>query len=338
MQKLLTIVVPVYKVEPYINKCLDSCVLEDEKLMSQLEVIIVNDGTPDNSAEMSREYVKRYPQTFRQIDKANGGHGSAWNVGLKEATGKYLRFLDSDDWLTNLDKLMAKLAMTDADIVLSDFTKCYISENRDELRIAPNATENPIMIDKAFVDKCRYNYELLNFWHSTYKTKILQPLLPLFAEHVMYDDSALFIAPIIYGSTYESINVPIYNYLLGREGQTMQASVQRKNIDSYWSCIKQLEKLRMESSKYVQQEHIQYMDNVIQDYVHNFMGMFILLPYKESHITMSYLLNKYPYEPSKMPKYVIRFHKMPFFVFFFLERIRTIKNNISYRLFGHKSK
>ena len=54
MQKLLTIVVPVYKVEPYINKCLDSCILEDEKLMSQLEVIIVNDGTPDNSAEMSR--------------------------------------------------------------------------------------------------------------------------------------------------------------------------------------------------------------------------------------------------------------------------------------------
>ena len=70
--KLLTIVVPVYKVEPYINKCLDSCVLADEKLMSQLEVIIVNDGTPDNSAEMSREYVKNYPQTFRQIDKENG--------------------------------------------------------------------------------------------------------------------------------------------------------------------------------------------------------------------------------------------------------------------------
>ena len=78
----------------------------DEELMNKLEVIIVNDGTPDNSAEMSREYVKRYPLTFRQIDKENGGHGSAWNVGLKESTGYYLRFLDSDDLLTNLGVLM----------------------------------------------------------------------------------------------------------------------------------------------------------------------------------------------------------------------------------------
>lgn len=80
MNKLLTIVIPVYKVEQYINKCLDSLILSED-LMEKLEVIIVNDGTPDNSAELSREYTMRYPQTFRQIDKENGGHGSAWNVG-----------------------------------------------------------------------------------------------------------------------------------------------------------------------------------------------------------------------------------------------------------------
>ena len=131
MNKVLTIVVPVYKVEPYINKCLDSCVLDDEKLMNLLEVIIVNDGTPDRSAEMSREYVKHYPNTFRQIDKENGGHGSAWNVGLKEATGKYLRFLDSDDWLTNLDKLMEKLQETDADLVLTHRNTHYIETGED---------------------------------------------------------------------------------------------------------------------------------------------------------------------------------------------------------------
>ena len=91
--KLLSIVVPVYKVEQYINKCLDSLIINPD-LMKKLEVIIVNDGTPDKSAEMSREYVKQYPDTFRQIDKENGGHGSAWNVGLMEAAGKYLRFLD----------------------------------------------------------------------------------------------------------------------------------------------------------------------------------------------------------------------------------------------------
>ena len=123
MNKLLTIVVPVYKVEPYINKCLDSCVLADEKLMSQLEVIIVNDGTPDNSAEMSREYVKRYPQTFRQIDKENGGHGSTINTSLKAANGKYYKLVDSDDWVEKdgMIKLVHALGKTDADLVLNPF-------------------------------------------------------------------------------------------------------------------------------------------------------------------------------------------------------------------------
>ena len=84
MEKLLTIVIPVYKVEAYINKCLDSLII-DPALMEKMDVLIVNDGTPDNSAEMSREYVKRFPGVFRQIDKENGGHGSVWNLGVREA-------------------------------------------------------------------------------------------------------------------------------------------------------------------------------------------------------------------------------------------------------------
>ena len=126
--KLLSIIIPVYKVEAYINKCLDSLLVSPE-WMEKLEVVIANDGTPENSAEMSREYVKRYPGTFRQIDKENGGHGSAWNVGLKEATGKYLRFLDSDDWFTNLDRLMSDLQESDADVVFNPFIKEFAYDN-----------------------------------------------------------------------------------------------------------------------------------------------------------------------------------------------------------------
>ena len=82
--KLLSVVVPVYKVEKYINKCLDSLIISDEQ-MNLLEVIVVNDGTPDNSAIMAKEYERKYPNTFRVIDKENGGHGSAWNRGVQEA-------------------------------------------------------------------------------------------------------------------------------------------------------------------------------------------------------------------------------------------------------------
>lgn len=118
MEKLLTIIIPVYKVEAYIRKCLDSIII-DPDLMSLMDVLIINDGTPDNSAEISREYVKRYPGIFRQIDKENGGHGSVWNLGVKEAFGKYVKFLDSDDWLENLDKMLIKLKDTDVDLIIT---------------------------------------------------------------------------------------------------------------------------------------------------------------------------------------------------------------------------
>ena len=79
----MTVVVPVYKVEKYINKCLDSLIVPDEQ-MKKLEVICVNDGTPDNSAIMAKEYVKRYPDTFQVIDKENGGHGSVKPFGIPQ--------------------------------------------------------------------------------------------------------------------------------------------------------------------------------------------------------------------------------------------------------------
>ena len=129
MKKLLSIIVPIYKVEAYVNKCLNSLLLyvEDENgdrvldtaRMDLMDILIINDGTPDMSAEMSREYVKKYPKYFRQIDKENGGHGSVWNLGVQDARGVYIRFLDSDDWLENLDVLIDKLRTTDADLVLT---------------------------------------------------------------------------------------------------------------------------------------------------------------------------------------------------------------------------
>ena len=234
MQKLLTIVVPVYKVEQYINKCLDSCVIYrpdgslDEEKMNQLEVIIVNDGTPDRSAELSREYTVRYPQTFRQIDKENGGHGSAWNVGLKEATGKYLRFLDSDDWLTNLDMLMEKLAETDADLVFTNRVSFFEdTKNTQTYSMSGNVKETLLLI-KDFSLNCKGE-----FWFCTYKTSILQPLYPLFVEHISYDDDALFVAPFIYAQSFIVYDINVYNYLLGRAGQSSNIRVFAKKPDQH---------------------------------------------------------------------------------------------------------
>lgn len=243
MQKLLTIVVPVYKVEPYINKCLDSCLIYktneqgrevlDEELMNQLEVIIVNDGTPDNSAEMSREYVKRYPQTFRQIDKENGGHGSAWNVGLKEATGKYLRFLDSDDWLTNLDKLITKLLETDVDLAFTDECVHHIDEGWEEPQKCSFVYDRFLSIDNVQISNILTDFSSLNFRKCTYRTVLLQSQYPLFREHISYDDTILFVAPYLYAKTLIAFDFVVYNLLRGRDEQSMNPFVLHTKAEQY---------------------------------------------------------------------------------------------------------
>ena len=229
MQKLLTIVVPVYKVEPYINKCLDSLVIAPE-LMEKMDVLIINDGTPDRSAEMSREYVKRYPMVFRQIDKENGGHGSVWNLGVKEAYGKYTRFLDSDDWLENLDLLIERLESCDADLVITP-TLCHCP-NEELWKQEILDMEFGKVYDADTFDwlhnRSHGNYV---FHHScTYKTEMFRQYLPLFLEKQPYDDVVLGAASIIGANSLVAYDFVLYHYLMDREGQSISMDVQKKNL------------------------------------------------------------------------------------------------------------
>ena len=228
-KKILTVVVPVYKVEAYINKCLDSLVVPQDK-MDRLEVIVVNDGTPDNSAEMAREYEKRFPGVFRIIDKENGGHGSAWNRGLKEAQGKYIRFLDSDDWFDNANfvRLLDRLETIDADIIFSDYNRVYLEDGRSVLYPINETPDNQTAETSDFNWPAQ-NMNVSNFWYSTYRTALLQPLCPLFLEGVSHDDSILFVVPIIRARKVHYAAGPLYNYLLGRPGQSIDVSLIRRH-------------------------------------------------------------------------------------------------------------
>ena len=101
MEKILTIIIPTYNMEKYLDKCLTSLIIEDKKLMKLLEVLVVIDGAKDRSSEIGHTYQDKYPETFRVIDKENGNYGSCINRGLKEAKGKYVKVLDADDSFDN---------------------------------------------------------------------------------------------------------------------------------------------------------------------------------------------------------------------------------------------
>lgn len=320
MKKVLTIVIPVYKVEAYINKCLDSLLI-DPALMKKLEIIIVNDGTPDNSAEISREYVKKYPESFRQIDKVNGGHGSAWNVGLHEAKGKYLRFLDSDDWFTNLDRLMEDLQKSDADIVFNPFIKEYSYEGRTETIDVPGS------IDPAMWGVSLWGYSNVNFWAVTYKTEILKPLQPLFAEKTMFDDFILTWAALVHGRTSLSLDYPVYHYLLGRPGQSMSLTQQRKGAVSYVTCFNQYELVRSRiDSVSIPSEFLCAIDRAISEYAKYIFPNMVYLPLRNACERMRYLWRNYVSAFPVRSKLLKRYSLMPGAVFCYIERLRGYLN------------
>lgn len=105
--KYITFVVPSYNSQDYLHRCVDTLIPDND----EIEIIIVNDGSTDKTAEIADAYAEKYPNTIRVVHKENGGHGSAVNTGLSLACGQYLKVVDSDDWLDDsaLKKLLLQL-------------------------------------------------------------------------------------------------------------------------------------------------------------------------------------------------------------------------------------
>ena len=123
----ISVIVPVYKVEEYLRKCLDSLV---NQTLKDIEIIVVNDGSPDNSNDIILEYANQYPNV-KAFKKDNSGLSDTRNYGIKHAKGEYITFVDSDDWvkLDMYEKLYNKAKEKDYDIVTSDINYVYPDHN-----------------------------------------------------------------------------------------------------------------------------------------------------------------------------------------------------------------
>ena len=121
MEKVLTVTVPAYNVERYLNQTLESFIHED--IMKDIEVLIIDDGSKDRTALIGKQYEQRYPDTFRVISKENGGHGSTINRGIREANGDYFKVVDGDDWVNTSDfvKLVQELKSCTAEYVVTNY-------------------------------------------------------------------------------------------------------------------------------------------------------------------------------------------------------------------------
>lgn len=240
MNKILSIIVPVYKVEDYINKCLDSLLVSDEQLRL-MDVVVVNDGTPDNSAVMAKEYENKYPGVFRVIDQENRGHGGAWNHGTELAIGKYLFYLDSDDWFDTeqFSRLIDYLGHCDTDLVLFDRKKYYAQEDRYEDVVLVNMEPDKVYDANTYDWLGSGNGSNITYAHNTvYRTSMMQKYLPLFCEHVMYDDVSLQVIPIAIAESFVYTKLNVYRYYIGRAGQSFDPKVRAKHGDHVTIVLK----------------------------------------------------------------------------------------------------
>lgn len=239
--KLLSIVIPVYKVEDYIRKCIESLIVPDKKQLELLDIVIVNDGTPDNSAIIAKEYEAKYPSVIRVIDQENRGHGGAWNHGTELAVGKYLFYLDSDDWFDTdqFSKLITKLQNTDTDFVLVNSQTYYAATDTYSSSRIINLEENKIYDLDTF--DWLHTPQIGNaiyITHCIFKTERLKKYLPIYVEKVRYDDIILEGLAIISCRTFVYYDLCIYNYYKGREGQSYDPKVYAKNYRDVSTVLK----------------------------------------------------------------------------------------------------
>ena len=226
MSKTLTISVAAYNIEPYIHKLMDTLI--SSNCMDDLEILIVDDGSKDNTGKIAKEYEKEYPNSVILVSKENGGHGSTINKGIELATGKFFRALDGDDWVNgeNLFELVQVLKRAEVDLVICDYDKCYTDGSVETLKfdhISP-------MKELAFVDAIK-TIEWMCYHTIIYRTEILKKNDIRLDEHCFYVDAEYDLFPIPYIRSILYFNKPVYCYRLGIDGQSVSPESRKKNIN-----------------------------------------------------------------------------------------------------------
>lgn len=233
-EKILTIVIPTYNMEQYLDKNLRSLVIADKELMNSLEVLVVNDGSKDGSSTIAHRYQDMYPDTFRVIDKENGNYGSCVNRGLKEAQGKYIRIMDADDWYdtANLEVFLRKIKDVDADKIATIFSE--VRPSGKTTREQPYAPE--IVMDMKDVSIVNY----IPMHAITYRTQLLRDMHYVQTEGMSYTDQEWILLPMPYVKTLYYIPLDIYQYYIGREGQTMDDAVIAKSYPQLFHALQRV--------------------------------------------------------------------------------------------------
>ena len=269
MKKILTLCVATYNMEKYLDRCLSS--VTSLEINSKLEILVINDGSKDNSLDIARKYESNRPDIVKVIDKPNGNYGSCVNKAIKNASGKYFRMLDADDWFDTkeLKIYIEKLEELDADLIITNYTRHTLNGKYTiTLPKKGNVKYNIIYTPQKFdVEKLSCN-DLFCMHAMTYKLSVIKESGLKHLEGISYTDTEYCYYPARYMHTLCFLDINLYQYDLTRDGQTI-------SIQSLSKSSKHIEKIAL---KMLSNEH----NNPVQSPISTFFIHIILSFYYKS--------------------------------------------------------
>lgn len=172
MTPLVSIIVPMYNVEPFIEECIDSLL---RQTLSDIEIILVNDGTPDRSGEIAEDYAKRDTR-IRVIHQENGGLSSARNAGIKAARGTYIGFVDGDDYVSSA---MFQRLIEEAEQNRLDIAGCGFYKQSADRRVyvPPQLDINRVLTKPEMAERLKHAHEtrfIWYVWRYVYRRELLK--------------------------------------------------------------------------------------------------------------------------------------------------------------------
>ncbi|MDD3416408.1 MAG: glycosyltransferase family A protein [Lachnospiraceae bacterium] len=231
--KVLSITVPCYNSESYMNHCIESLLIGGE----DVEIIIVDDGSSDGTAQIADDYKNKFPSIVKVIHQENGGHGEAVNTGLKNASGLYFKVVDSDDWVKKeaLLQILSKLKeIIGGKEVLDMMISNFVYEKQGAIKKKVMTYDSALPKDRIFEwnDVKHFRKGQYMLMHSViYRTKLLRECNLELPKHTFYVDNIFVFHPLPFVKTLYYMDVNFYRYFIGREDQSVNEQVMIGRMD-----------------------------------------------------------------------------------------------------------
>lgn len=231
--KIITFTIPCYNSAAYMEHCIKTILPGGE----DIEIILVDDGSSDDTAKLADNYANMYPSIIRAIHQENGGHGEAVNTGIKNAEGVYFKVVDSDDWLDTpgMLKVIDVLKQlynkgTKLDMMICNYVYEHSQDNSSHIVNYKNVFPQNCIL--GWDDIGRFKISQYILMHSViYRTELLRECKLVLPKHTFYVDNLFVYQPLPYVKTIYYMDIDLYRYFIGREDQSVNKKVMIKRID-----------------------------------------------------------------------------------------------------------